>query len=387
MKLKYLILFVLPLAFYSCKDNSIQIAGKLKNAEKGEYITLSEIGALTLKKADSVKVESDGKFIFRKDSKIPVFYVLKSTPTSFITVLMKPGEKLELEADFNQLSRPESVKGSEGTQKMLDYNKALKGTIDKLRGLNDVYSQNADSKDLAGVISTIDSTARSYVKALNQYTKNYISDNIGSMVSVIALYQQVAPQVYVLNPAEDLSWFVKVDSSMMKLYPESETIKSFHDQVLTLIDQVKKQKGQDAVSASGAETAEIALPDPKGEIVKLSSTRGKYVLLDFWASWCGPCRRENPNLVKAYNMYKDKGFTIFQVSLDKTKEDWVKGIEQDQLGQWTHVSDLKYWNSTVVTLYKIESIPYNLLLDKDGKVIATSLRGERLLTKLAEVIK
>jgi thiol-disulfide isomerase/thioredoxin len=174
---------------------------------------------------------------------------------------------------------------------------------------------------------------------------------------------------------------------MMKLYPNSEPVKSLHDQVQLLVEQVTKAKGQDVVTSAGAEAAEIALPSPTGEIIKLSSTRGKYVLLDFWASWCGPCRRENPNLVKAYNLYKNKGFQIFQVSLDKTKEDWVKGIEQDMLGQWIHVSDLKYWNSSVVQLYKIESIPYNMLLDKDGKIIATNLRGDRLIDKLAEIIR
>lgn len=387
MKLKYLILFVMPLVASGCKDKSVQISGKLKNPERGEYITLSEVGPLTLKKADSVKVETDGKFTFRKDIQIPTFFVLRTTPQSFLTILMEPGEKMKIEADFNSLNMPESVTGSAGTQKLVDYNKALKGTIDKLRGLNEVYSQNADSKDLPQVIHTIDSTARGYIRELNTYTKNFIIDNITSMVSVIALYQVVAPQVYVLNPTEDIAWFIKVDSSMMKLYPGSETVKSFHEQVLTLIDQVKKEKGQEALSSSGVEAAEIALPDPTGEIIKLSSTRGKYVLLDFWAAWCGPCRRENPNLVRAYNMYKNKGFQIFQVSLDKTREDWVKGIDQDMLGQWIHVSDLKYWNSSVVPLYKIESIPFNLLLDKEGKVIASNLRGEKLLSKLAEVIK
>jgi len=137
----------------------------------------------------------------------------------------------------------------------------------------------------------------------------------------------------------------------------------------------------------GVAAPTFSLPTPSGKPFKLADAKGKVVYVDFWASWCGPCRKENPNLVRAYNMYKGKGFQIFQVSLDKTREDWVKGIESDNLGQWIHVSDLKYWNSSVVPLYKIESIPYNILLDKEGKVIASNLRGERLLTKLAEVIK
>jgi len=130
---------------------------------------------------------------------------------------------------------------------------------------------------------------------------------------------------------------------------------------------------------------EIALPGPQGDTIRLSSTKGKVVLLDFWASWCSPCRKENPNLVKAYDLYHRKGFEIYQVSLDKTKDAWIKGIEEDHLERWIHVSDVKYWNSIVVPLFKIESIPANFLLDKDGHIIATNLRGEMLQNKLGEI--
>jgi thiol-disulfide isomerase/thioredoxin len=206
-------------------------------------------------------------------------------------------------------------------------------------------------------------------------------------VSLVALYQQVAPQKYVMNPVADIEYFVKVDSSLFKRYPQSEPVKALHEQVQALVERVNMEKGQAPITGTGNPVPEIALPTPTGEIVKLSSTRGNVVLLDFWASWCSPCRRENPNLVKAYSTYKSKGFQIFQVSLDKTKEDWLTGIKQDNLGQWIHVSDLKYWNSMVVSLYKIQSIPYNILLDKEGKVIASNLRGEQLFLKLQEVFK
>ena len=135
------------------------------------------------------------------------------------------------------------------------------------------------------------------------------------------------------------------------------------------------------VSASGTEAPEISLPTPEGDTIKLSSTRGSVVLLDFWASWCAPCRKENPNLLKLIIMYHKKGFQIYQVSLDKTKEAWIKGIQDDHLEKWIHVSDIKYWNSIVVPLYKIESIPYNFLLDKEGRIIASNLRGEQIADK------
>ncbi len=387
MKMRYFVVFVMVAALAGCRNNSVTMSGKLEKPEPGEYIVLSEILGTSLKAVDSVKLESDGKFEFKRDIKIPTFFLLRTSRESFITLLMAPGEKLVLNADFYALNMPASVTGSAGTEKMIEYNKVLKSTIDKLNGLREIYNQNADSKELPKLIATLDSTAQSYVKELNLYTKNYIDQNITSLVSLVALYQVVAGNTTVLNPVDDLAWFVKVDSSMMKLYPSSEPVKSLHEQVLAIVESARNKNGAEVLNPAGSDVPDIALPSPTGEIIKLSSTRGKYVLLDFWAAWCGPCRRENPNLLRAYNTYKSKGFQIYQVSLDKNKEEWTKGIEQDMLGQWIHVSDLKYWNSSVVQLYKIESIPHNLLLDRDGKVIATDLRGERLINKLAEVIK
>ncbi|MDR3341093.1 MAG: AhpC/TSA family protein [Candidatus Symbiothrix sp.] len=138
----------------------------------------------------------------------------------------------------------------------------------------------------------------------------------------------------------------------------------------------------------GAIAPNFTQNDPDGNPVKLSDFRGKYVLLDFWASWCGPCRKENPNVVKAYNDYKDKGFTVLGVSLDNEKghSAWLAAIEKDQL-TWTHVSDLKYWNNEAAKLYAINAIPANFLLDPNGKIIGRNLRGEALVKKLSEYLK
>jgi len=138
----------------------------------------------------------------------------------------------------------------------------------------------------------------------------------------------------------------------------------------------------------GAIAPEFTQNDVNGNPVKLSDFRGKYLLVDFWASWCGPCRQENPNVVKAYNEYKDKGFTILGVSLDDQngKQKWLDAIQKDGL-TWTQVSDLKYWNNEVSTLYGIRSIPQNVLIDPSGKIIAKNLRGKALLDKLEEILK
>ncbi|MBP1676136.1 MAG: alkyl hydroperoxide reductase/Thiol specific antioxidant/Mal allergen [Bacteroidetes bacterium] len=140
--------------------------------------------------------------------------------------------------------------------------------------------------------------------------------------------------------------------------------------------------------AIGAIAPDFAQTDVQGKMVKLSDFKGKYVLIDFWASWCGPCRRENPNVVKAFNQYKDKNFTILGVSLDaeKQKDAWIKAIADDQL-TWTQVSDLKGWDNEVGKLYMVRSIPQNFLIDPNGKIVARNLRGEDLEKKLAELIK
>jgi len=132
---------------------------------------------------------------------------------------------------------------------------------------------------------------------------------------------------------------------------------------------------------------EFTQPDTTGTPVALSSFRGKYVLVDFWASWCGPCRQENPNVVETFNKFNTKNFTVLGVSLDRPgqKSKWIDAIHEDKL-TWTHVSDLKFWDNEVAKLYKVQSIPQNILLDPDGKIIAKNLRGPALEAKLCEIL-
>jgi peroxiredoxin len=148
----------------------------------------------------------------------------------------------------------------------------------------------------------------------------------------------------------------------------------------------KQQPANGNASPAGDMAPELTMPDTEGKPFSLSSLRGKYVLVDFWASWCNPCRGENPNVVAAYKKYKDKNFTVLGVSLDKEKEAWLNAIKEDGL-TWKHISDLKYWNSAAVSLYGFEGIPYNVLVDPQGKIIAKELRGEDLDKTLSQVLK
>ncbi len=195
---------------------------------------------------------------------------------------------------------------------------------------------------------------------------SFIQEHPKSLVSAYILYRDYS---YRLSPEEIEKNISLLDPSFAK----TQYVNVLKDLAVTL------RKVQ-----TGNKAPDFVLPDTSGKEVKLSDHFGNYLLLDFWASWCGPCRRENPNIVKAYLKYNPKGFSIVSVSLDRKRKNWIKGIEADHL-TWTHVSDLGYWNSTVAHLYGIRSIPSNLLLDPKGVIIARNIYGNELEQKLDSI--
>ena len=202
----------------------------------------------------------------------------------------------------------------------------------------------------------------------NQYLKDFIEKHPSSFASLAAIQQ--------LQPEEFMETYFKLDDGLFAKYPNSKYIKAFHEGV-----------SSSRKLAVGTMAPEIYMNTPAERPLALSSLKGRVVLIDFWASWCGPCRAENPNVVKAYKKYQSKGFDIYSVSLDKDMEKWKQAIKADGLTWSSHVCDFKFWQSPVVALYNFNAIPTNVLIDREGKILAKNLRGEALEAKLAEIFK
>lgn len=279
-------------------------------------------------------------------------------------------DKVSITADAKNLADAK-ISGSAETDAFNEFNtisKKYKKNIDSLQQVfqTEMMKNPNDSAKINQMKNEIDKTYQGIITQWADELAKKVNQHKDKFASIIAL-QMLDPQKY-------LEVYQNLDQSLGSKYPNHPMVQMLH-----------KIVAQQSALAPGTPCPEIALPGPDGKEVRLSSFRGKVVLIDFWASWCKPCRAEMPNVVALYKKYKDKGFEILGVSLDKDKESWMKAIKEDGI-TWPQASDLKFWNSDVVPVFNVEAIPYTILVDKEGKIIAKGLRGQDLENKLKEVL-
>ncbi|HNX66791.1 MAG TPA: TlpA disulfide reductase family protein [Bacteroidales bacterium] len=384
MKLRWLLIPVLLSAITGCTDKKFSVTGNISGPE-GRLLHLQEIRPGFLVPVDSVVTGNDGSFSFEAKITTPGYYMLSFSKQNFITLLAKPGEKINVLAKGDTLSADPEITGSEGTTLLLEFQKKHEILIKELSLLTKLYNDSINSRRLPLIMDSLDRRATTLVTDFQDYSRKYLEENIGSMASIYLLNQQSVPGKALFDPMKEPELYFRTDSALYAKYPASDLVIDLHNYVSRLRSHQRTEKKESGIIMAGSVVPDIALPNPAGDTLRLSSTRGSVVLLDFWASWCPSCRDENPNIVNMYNTYRQKGFTVFQVSLDLKKEDWIEAIKTDKLGKWYHVSDLKYKDSEVVRDFNLGAIPANFLLDRDGKVIGINLQGGELQKKLAEV--
>lgn len=355
------------MALFSCGGNGtkeegkVQISGKIGNAPEG-VVVLSQFTDSRPKVLDTLEVSANGEFSYSLEVTTPTFYELNLYGQRVVRLALLD-EDVAVSYNFNE---PSSlvIEGSRDSQEMLKLETLMEEYQVSVNQLNEKYYE-AMSKNDSETIKAIQLEAMQLESQQADRVKETISSMGDSFASLAA--------VGLLNPKSDFPFIDDLISRLNDKYPGTISIM-----------QMKQQLDEMRSLSVGQVAPDFELPTPNGDLVKLSDLRGKYVLIDFWAAWCKPCRAENPNVVRLYNQYKDKGFEVFGVSLDRSKEDWIKAIADDGL-TWTQVSDLKYFNSLAAELYKIDAIPATYMLDPDGKIIAKDLRGPSLENKLAEL--
>ena len=338
---------------------------------------------------DTVKIV-DGKFEIQTDTKELRQYVLVfgQQEMPLILILDENSNNVAIKGSIPGIGDNYTITGSDESQFIKDYLVFLKPHFDAEQK---IYAEvnTVPPTDTATIMSYVDKLD-SISLIQRDYALAHIEGHPGSAASWLML-RELFPASGLENfDAADLKYFRQVADGMREKYPYSEYPDLIDRDIESVEAQIEQMNNPQLSAGSGTATfeyaPEISMLDRDGKELKLSSLRGKVVLIDFWASWCKPCRQENPNVVRVYEQYKDKGFTVFSVSLDEQKDAWLKAIEADNLSWPNHVSDLTGWQSSAAVSYGVNGIPATFLIDGEGKVIATDLRGPKLEQILQQVL-
>jgi len=386
-----LVCFVFALAGCGPEKN-VRINGALSGSNV-EKVYLHELGGERASKSDTVQLDVKGNFSFRFKISQPTFYSLTVNDKT-ITLLAHPGDRIFVRGDASQLQQTYQVEGSVDSQHIRLLRQQLEHATfvgDSLERTLKNFTGNRNYVNIQrqfqwSYINAVDSLKAFNIRFMEQYPR--------SLVVIYALYQKINPFPFLFNQElshdinlfddeDDITYFRRADSTFFRRYPKVSHVNMLRADVIRRNDQYNALRLNRMLYLLGQDAPEIDLPAPDGRNVKLSSLKGKFVLIDFWASWSAPCRTENINLLEIYNRYRDLGFEIYQVSLDQSKTAWERAIKEDAL-PWVNVSDFKFWDSDVVKAYGVETIPANFLVSREGSIITKNLKGDALENKLSE---
>ncbi len=377
---KLLGILFLTVVVFSCQEKkdtrkTVHVSGHLKNYSN-DYLFFEELTPTDLILKDSIIVNDLGYFEFDFQPPQTGFYRLGLSATDFITLVLKPGESIFIEADADGFNENYVVEGSECSVLYKDINRHVRKGMKKADSLRQLYRAQMHRNDFATIQEDLKKEYDRIREDQRNYMISFIHQNSYSLTSILALYQYFENHI-LLDEEKDFSYFLLVSDHLSEIHPSNKHVIDLKKRVNDRLREQQENTDAQQSLEPGAYAPEIILSDPDGENISLSSLRGQIVLIDFWAAWCPPCRKQNIEMKSIYEKYKNLGFEIYAVSLDRTHQKWVEAIEEDKIN-WIHVSDLRFMNSPIVDLYNITEIPYEILIDRQGKIISKDISLDNL---------